>query len=432
VHDFNIFSEHFADGTVKKLTFDGTGDIINGTFDWVYEEEFSCRDGFRWNTTGSHLAFWQLDASQIGTFYLINNTDSIYSRVIPVQYPKAGQPPSACRVGIIRTSDGKITWIPVPGDEKENYLPRMQWISDNLLLIQQINRRQNDLKFYTYDINTGELKGIYEEQDPYWVDIGYSDVTIDGWEMEDLIPLNKGQEVLRLAETGEWRHLVKINLYTRQVTNLTPGNYDVARIMLQTDKYVYFNASPATVQRYLYRVSLSGRGDTVRITPAGYAGVNLYQISPNGKYAVHTHSSVHSPRTVEMVNIPTHQTIAVMAANSAYKEKIGSLKMPVPGFFTVTTPEGLTMDGSMTKPPDFDPAKKYPVLFYVYGEPWEQVAIDNWKSNLWETMLAQQGYIVIAMDNRGSPCLKGNAWRKSIGGKIGIMNSHDQALPMKS
>ena len=103
VHNFNIYNENFADGTVTQLTFDGTRDIINGTFDWVYEEEFGCSDGFRWNSSGRYIAFWQLDASSIGTFYMINNTDSIYSKVLPIQYPKVGQSPSSCKVGIINT-----------------------------------------------------------------------------------------------------------------------------------------------------------------------------------------------------------------------------------------------------------------------------------------------------------------------------------------
>ncbi|HJZ40739.1 MAG TPA: DPP IV N-terminal domain-containing protein [Bacteroidales bacterium] len=429
VHNFNIYKENFTDDTVTQLTFDGTGDIINGTFDWVYEEEFSCRDGFRWNTTGSHLAFWQLDASQIGTFYMINNTDSVYSTVIPVQYPKAGQPPSACKVGIICTSDAAITWIPVPGDEKENYLPRMQWISNDLLLIQQINRRQNNLKFHTYNIKTRELKNIYEERESTFVDIAYPDVSADDWEMEDLIPVNTGQEVLRLSETGGWRHLIKINLYTGQITNLTPGRYDVARFYAAIDRYAYFNASPAnSTQRYLYRVSLSGKGDTVRLTPPAFTGVNLYRISPNGMYAVHTHSNSKTPKTVELINIPGHKGIKVLAANASFKEKIRSLTLPSSGFFSITTADGVSMDGFMAKPPDFDPAKKYPVLFYVYGEPWEQVAADKWPSNLWQMMLVQRGYILIALDNRGSPCLKGSAWRKSIYGKEGVINSIDQAM----
>ncbi|MBN1414349.1 MAG: DPP IV N-terminal domain-containing protein [Bacteroidales bacterium] len=431
VYDYNLYMENLTDGSLTQLTFDGTGNIINGTFDWVYEEEFGCRDGFRWSPSGQHIAFWQLDASSTGIFYMINNTDSVYSRIIPLQYPKVGQPPSACKVGIIHTANGNILWIPISGEETENYIPRMQWINENLLLIQQINRRQNNLKFYTFNIISRELKNIYEEHDTCWVDIAYPDVAISSWDMEDLTVVNKGQEILRLSETGDWRHLYKINLASGMITNLTPGNYDVASYYDATDKYAYFNASPhKSTQRYLYRVSLSGKGDTVRITPSSYEGINLYRISPNGKYAVHTHTSLQSPSTTELISIPDHKRIKILAANAHYKQKISLLKVPVYSFFEVTTTDGITMDGLMIRPPDFDPSRKYPLLFNVYGEAAGQEATDSWRS-LWDMMLAQQGYIVIAMDNRGTPCLKGTAWRKSIYGKVGVLNSRDQAMAAK-
>lgn len=431
VHDFNIYIESLTDGFIKQITFDGTGDIINGTFDWVYEEEFGCRDGFRWNQSGGHIAFWQLDASSTGTFYMINNTDSVYSRIIPLQYPKVGQSPSACRLGIIDLSGTEVTWIPVPGDEKENYIPRMQWINDKLLLIQQINRRQNHLKFYTYNIASRALRMIYEEHDTAWVDITYPDISVDGWEMEDLIAINQGKEVLRLSETGDWRHLYKINLVSGQVTNLTQGEYDVARYYTADNKYVYFSASPKnSTQRYLYRVSLSGRADTLRITPMEYAGVNLYGISPNSQYAIHTHTSIHSPPSTNLISIPDHSILQGITDNKNYRQNIAQLKMPAATFFSVTTADGTEMDGWMIKPPDFDDSGRYPVLFYVYGEPWEQVAADTWKS-LWYVMLAQQGYVIMALDNRGSPCLKGSAWRKCLYRKIGIINAGDQAMAVK-
>lgn len=428
VHNFNIYIERFSDGSVTQLTFDGTGDIINGTFDWVYEEEFGCRDGFRWNSTGQCIAFWQLDASAIGTFYMINNTDSIYSRVLPIQYPKVGYPPSSCKVGIIKTADRKILWIPIPGDAVENYIPRMQWINDNILLVQQINRRQNSLKLYLYTLTTGELRNIYEETEDTWVDITYPDVTTGGWEMEDLIITENGQAVLKMAESEGWRRLIKINLSTGRITSLTPGDYDVARYYAANDKYVYFSASPRnSTQRYLYRVSTTGKGDTVRVTPAGMSGLNRYNVSPNGQFAVCRHSSVNDPPEASLINLPAHKTIQDLADNAAYRKKISKLQWPVTEFFTLTTIDGVEMDGRMTKPASFSPQKKYPVLFYVYGEPWEQVATDSWL-DLWTIMLAQQGYIVIAMDNRGSPCLKGSNWRKCIYKKTGLINSRDQAM----
>jgi dipeptidyl-peptidase-4 len=431
VHGFNIYTEDFETGAIKQLTSDGTATMINGTFDWVYEEEFGCRDGIRWNRTGDYIAFWHLDASTTGTYYMLNTTDSIYSRPIPLQYPKVGQPPSATRVGVIHLSDGKITWIPVPGGETAYYLPRMQWINDNQVLIQQVNRRQDTLKLFVFDVSLGKIKNIYQEHNAAWVDITVSDITSDAWEMEDLPIIDKGQAVLRMAEIGEWRHLYKINLANGNSTDLTPGQFDVARYYTATEKYAYFNASPKnSTQRYLYRVSLTGKGDTLRVTPRDLNGMNTYNVSPNSRYAVHTFSNSVTPPVVSLIGLPDHKIMKTLVDNAILKKHLASLKPVSTSFFKVTTEDGVTMDGKMIKPLNFSPDKKYPVLFYVYGEPWEQAAPDEW-SNLWHTMLAQQGYIVIAMDNRGTPCLKGNEWRKSIYRKFGIVNARDQAMAAK-
>jgi len=428
VHGFNLYVEDFQSGEIRQLTSDGTETMINGTFDWVYEEEFGCRDGFRWNKTGEYIAFWHLDASTTGTYYMLNTTDSIYSQPIPIQYPKVGQPPSACKVGIIHMADGKITWIPVPGGETANYLPRMQWIKDNQLLVQQVNRRQDSLKFFLFDISQGKIRNIYEEHNEAWVDITTSDITADAWEMEDLPMVDKDMAVLRMAEIGEWRHLFKISLAGGAATDITPGPYDVAKYYTTNEKYAYFNASPKnSTQRYLYRVSLTGKGDTVRITPRNMNGIHTYNVSSNSRYAVHTYSNAVTPPVVNLVALPDHRIMKSFVDNVLLKDRIASLKPTPTSFFTVTTEDGVTMDGKMIKPLNFSPDKKYPVLFYVYGEPWEQVAVDKWY-NLWHTLLAQQGYVVIAMDNPGTPCLKGNEWRKSIYRKVGVVNSRDQAM----
>jgi dipeptidyl-peptidase-4 len=428
VQGFNIYVEDFQTGETRQLTSDGTATMINGTFDWVYEEEFGCRDGFRWSITADYIAFWHMDASTTGIYYMLNTTDSVYSRPIPIQYPKVGQPPSATRVGVIHVSDGKILWIPVPGGETENYLPRMQWINDRQLLIQQVNRKQDTLKFFVYDVSQGTIRKIYEEENAAWVDITVSDISSDAWEMEDLPVADKGQAVLRMAEIGDWRHLYKINLSTGKATDLTPGKYDVARYYTTSEKYAYFNASPRnSTQRYLYRVSLSGKGDTMRLTPREMSGMNTYDISPDSRFAVHTWSDSETPLVVNLVSLPDHKIINKLVDNAALKNSLAALKPVYTSFFTVTTVDGISMDGKMIRPPDFSPDKKYPVLFYVYGEPWEQVATDK-MSSLWHTLLAQQGYVVIAIDNRGTPCLKGNEWRKSIYKKLGIVNARDQAM----
>jgi len=427
VHDFNIYKENFKTGEITKLTQDGTGDIINGTFDWVYEEEFGMRDGFMWSPDASKIAFWQLDASEIGTFYMINNTDSVYSKPIPVQYPKAGFDPSSAKIALVDTKTSKINWIPIPGDPVQHYLPAMQWINEDLLLIQQMNRKQNELNIFTYKPSNSELNKIYTETEETWVDLRYPDISSNQWGNNDQLIVDNGKSFLRMTENDGWRHIYKISLETGEKTLLTPGNYDVAAYYQTDDKNLYIVASPENAtQRYLYSVPLNGKGKLNKITPQNFEGVNTYDVSPNGEYAIHKFTNVSTPNTVSLVSLPKHKTIKYLVDNQGLKDKLKTLAIPETTFFTVTTKEYIEMDARITKPLNFDDAKKYPVLFHVYGEPWGVVATDQWVG-LYEIFMAQKGFVVISMDNRGTPSLKGSDWRKSIYQKVGVINTNDQA-----
>lgn len=434
VSNHNIYMQDLENMEVTQLTFDGTDEIVNGTFDWVYEEEFSCRDGFRWNRNGDHIAFWQLDASDIKNFLMINNTDSIYSYTIPVQYPKVGEPPSAAKVGFVNIESKKITWIDLPGDPRKHYIPRMQWIGNSdKLLIQQVNRKQNENKLWVFDPANGELNNFYTEREETWVDIDHPDMAQSRRSMTDVTFLSNERDFIWISENDGWRHLYKKSFISDNEICLTKGEYDVAGFYGIDEKkgYVYFNASPDnSTQRYLYRVNLDGTGGLTRLTPKNKQGVNRYDLSPGKQYAVASYSSHKNPRTVDLISLPKYKVIKSLVQNEAYKEKMINLDLGETEFFTVKTEDGIEMDGYMIKPPDFDPTKKYPVLFDLYGEPGGQTATDNWGS-LWHYMLAQKGYIIMTLDNRGTPCLKGAEWRKSIYQKVGMINSHDQAMATK-
>ncbi len=431
VSEFNIYTEDLTTGKVTALTTDGGQGIINGTFDWVYEEEFGCKDGFSWNPEKNEIAFWNLDASTTGTFYMIDNLDSVYARLIPLQYPKVGETPSACKVGVVDVATQAITWIPIEGSATENYIPGMQWIDAENLLIQQMNRHQNKLTVWIYHVPSKTLKTIYTETEETWVDLQYPDVSASWWTGNALLMVDNNQSFLRLTENDGWRHLYKINIASGEKTLLTEGDYDVASLVAVTKTEAYFHASPSnSTQRYLYSVSLNGGKKPKQVTPSKYEGINIYKASPNGKYALHTYGSALAANKVDLVTLPKHNIIEQLVTNTKFEEKLATLDLPTVEFFKVTTEEGIEIDGRMIKPSDFDPSKKYPVLFHVYGEPWGQVATDNF-IGMWNIMIAQKGFIIIDMDNRGTPCLKGSEWRKSIYRKVGVVNAHDQALAAK-
>jgi dipeptidyl-peptidase-4 len=426
VYENNIYAENLEDGKVTQLTFDGSRTIINGTFDWVYEEELDLRDGFRWSPDSKQIAYWQLDASGVNEFYMINNTDSLYSKVIPVQYPKVGTTNSASKVGAVNIDNAKTVWMSVPGDPRNNYIARMDWAaSSEEIVIQHLNRLQNQNEVMLGNSKTGEVKTIFTESDSAWIDIH-----------DELMWLNEGKELTWISERDGWRHLYIISRDGKSVKLITPGKYDVIDLQLIDEKsgYAYFIASPDNAtQKYLYRVKLNGKGKLEKLTHEEFSGTNGYQISEGANFAIHNYSSANTTPISQLIKLPEHTTIRKVVENRKLSENVAALKKLPTEFFRIDIEEGVTLDGWIMKPFNFDPSKKYPVLFLVYTEPAGQTVLDRWSGDfLWHTMLTQQGYIVMSVDNRGTPAPRGRDWRKSIYKKIGILNSSDQARAVKA
>lgn len=426
VSKHNVFVQDLSDWKITQLTFDGSNTTINGTFDWVYEEELDDRDGFRWSPDSKNIAYWQLDASGIGEFLMINTTDSIYSHTIPVQYPKVGTINSNCRVGVVSAEGGKTTWMKVPGDMRNDYyIPRMGWpnTSDEIY-VQRLNRPQNKLDIMLCNIKTGDVKTILKETDDAWIDIN-----------DDMHWFNEGRSFTWVSERDGWRHMYVVSRDGKDVKLVTPGNFDVISVStIDFDNgWIYYIASPDNAtQRYLFRTSLNGNGKIEKITPKDLGGVNSYQISDGSNYAIHTYTNINTIATIDLVELPSHNVIRKLVANKKLKEKVDALiKLPIE-LFKVKIENGVELDGWMVKPPDFDPSKKYPVLYYLYGHPAAQTVMDRWSGAfLWYMMLAQHGYIVVSIDNRGTPAPKGRAFRKHIYKDVGTLASIDQAEAMK-
>ncbi|MDX8567272.1 DPP IV N-terminal domain-containing protein [Elizabethkingia sp. HX XZB] len=429
VSKHNIYIEDLANNKLNKITNDGTDRMINGTFDWAYEEEFGAKDGFRWSPDGSKIAYWKLDANGTKNFLMINNTDSLYSFTIPVEYPKVGENPSGCSIWFYDLSTNTTKKANIEDDEVQHYIPRMEWVLDSKsIILQQLNRKQNQSKIILANASTGASKAIQSESDPAWIDVKtmWNDGDPSGWDW-----INNGKEFLWLSEKDGWRHIYKIDMNGKE-TLITKDAFDVIKpeFFDVPNKLIYFSASPKNAaQEYLYKVSLDG-GKAERITPEAYTGSNKYTISPNGKLAIFNNSSVDGVSAGTVISLPDHKEL-VTAKRSAKADPAKSKAE----FFQITTQDGVTLDGWVVKPKNFDPTKKYPIVFTVYGEPGSQTVTDNFYTG-WNSLyigdMAQDGYLYVSLENRGTPAPKGREWRKSVYRKIGQLNIRDQAMGAKA
>jgi dipeptidyl-peptidase-4 len=426
VRDNNIFVEDVRSGAVKQLTADGSPTIINGTSDWVYEEEFRLADGYSWSPDGQKIAYFQFDQSGVPEFALINYTDSLYPVITKYPYPKPGQTNSAVRVGVVSANGGPTQWVKAPGNPRDIYIARMDWAGNSQeLILQHLNRLQNTNDVLLANAETGDVRSMYRDQDEAWVNVNN---TFE-W-------LGHGERLLFVSERDGWRHAYAITR-SGEARLITTGPFDLLTVAGADEAggWLYYIASPENAtQRYLYRSRLDGSGKSERVTPQGASGTHTYNISPDGHWAFHSYSSFDSPGVSDLVSLPDHKVARTFQDNAELKTKIAPILSGRTEMVQVTVDGGVTMDGWLIRPSKFDPARKYPVIVNVYGEPAATTVNDNWGGNnrLLMAALADDGYVIASFDNRGTPSLKGRAWRKVIYGSVGVLASEEQAAALKA
>lgn len=423
VRENNVYVEDVASGTITQLTKDGSADIINGTTDWVNEEELDLRDGFRWSPDGKQIAYWQFDQSGVGEFTLINDTKEAYPTTFKYKYPLVGTTNSSVRVGVVPVGGGATTWVKLPGDARMNYVPRMEWVGDgDELVLEHLNRGWNRNEVWLVKAATGEGRVLMTDTNPQWVD--YVD------ELEWLRRDGVSRELVWLSDKDGWRHAYVVDRATGAMRLITNFQADVVSEVAVDDKggWFYFIASPGDpIRRYLFRSKLDGTGAPERVTPAGDKGWNAYDVSPDGRWAIQTYSTAMTPPRYELVSLPEHKAVRVLEENKALQEKVKAWQLPVE-FSETPVSGGVTLSTWMVKPPNFDPAKKWPVFTYVYGEPAGQTVMDRWGAvSAFFNEVAREGYVVVSFDNQGTPAPRGAAWRRAGYGRMGILSSQQQA-----
>ena len=433
----NIYLQNLNDMKITQLTNSAGNGIINGLFDWVYEEEFMIRDGFRWSPDSKKIAYWQLDTSGSKEFIMINNTDELYPTLTKFPYPKVGEDNALAKIGVVNLANQKTTWTKLPNNSRNMYIPRMNWSGNSKeILVQHLNRKQDTNHLYLANVNSGKVNLVMTEKEETFIDF-----------VDDARWLDQGNSFIWTSERSGWRHLYRISRDGKTVINLTEGDFDITAIKAidETNGWLYFMAAPNNVtQRYLYRSKLDGSLSNQRVTPTEYAGFNQYQMAENGSWAIHSHSSFTQPTTKYLVSMPieekgtsnntVHEKKHTLMTNDKLTAKLAKIDLAQTEFFQVKAQDGLVLDGYITRPANFDASKKYPIIFYVYGEAWGQTVQDKWRGDkfLWDQMLTQQGFIVASIDNRGTRAPRGQVWRKSIYGGVGILSSRDQSDALKA
>ncbi len=420
----DLYAEDLDSRVITQLTHSTSPDEINGGFDWAYEEEFSLLDGFRFSPDGSKIAYWQLNTQGMSEFPLVNETDSLYPRIKTIKYPKVGEKNAACRVGVVSTTGARTTWVNLGGDPRNEYIPYLEWTAAGLF-VQRLNRAQNQDELIRVEPTSGSTRVVLTERDQAWVDV-----------VDEIHWTRKNSEFLWPSERDGWRRLYLARGDGGRTNPVTPPGMDVIELTHVDDAHevVYFMASPRNAtQSYLFSVGLDGVKDA-RITPSDQPGTHHYDVSPDGRYAIHRWSRFDQPPTIEVIEFPSHKRARTLVDNQELKSKLAGLKPWKTEFFQVDVGDGVMLDAWCVRPETLMPKAKYPLLVHVYGEPAAQTVVDRWGGSgyLWHAMLAQQGYVVVSIDNRGTPAPRGRDWRKRVYRKIGILAPQDQASAVQA
>ncbi len=383
-----------------------------------------------WSPDSRQIAYVQSDDSGVRSRSMLVPGDPTYPEVTSDKFARVAGTIPSLRIAVTDARGKETRWISVPVPSEGYYLGQVSWAGNSSeLLVEKHSRFRDKREFFIANVSTGAVTKIYEESDPAWVIDSFGKNTGLEW-------IDNYSRFLVLSEKDGWRHAYICSRDGKNQQLITPGDYDVIDRLKADDRngWFYFNASPENgTQKYLFRVRLDGSGKPERLTPPDQQGVHEYNLSPDARWAIHTWSSDKTPPVTELIGLPGHRVIKVLEDNKELKDRIKSLNLQSKEFVKLDIGRGVVMDAWMIKPKDFNPSLKYPVFVYVYGEPHGQTVMDSWGHAMadYHRVIADLGYIVVSIDNRGTPCPKGAAWRRAVAGSLGPLSTEEQAAGLK-
>ncbi len=383
-----------------------------------------------WSPDGKWIAFVQSDASHVRLRSALVPGDPSYPEVKEVRFARVGGAISTLRVGVVDAGGTETRWLPIALPTEGFYLGQVSWAGNSHeLLVEKLSRFRDEREFLIADVRTGAIKRIFHESDPAWVIASYRKNAGLEW-------IRDGRAFIVLSEKDGWRHAYIYSRDGKELSLLTPGVSEIIErsVVDEAGGWLYYYASPDNAtQKYLYRVRLDGSAKPERVTPTDQHGTHDYDFSPDAKWAFHTYSTFDAPPVTELVQLPEHRVVRVLEDNKELRKKMEPLISQPTEFLQLDIGGGVVMDAWMIKPGDFDPSRKYPVFVHVYGEPHGQTVLDAWgRSHAdFHRVIADLGYLVVSIDNRGTPAPKGAAWRRSVFGSLGPLSTEEQAAAVK-
>jgi len=410
VRDGDLYWIDLATGEEHRLTEREGGQILNGVPDWVYDEELGLRRAFWWAPNSERIAYMRFDVSPVHIFPIVDHLPD-RAALERQRYPKAGDPNPTVRLGVVPLDGSETVWIGT-GDRADFYIVRAEWLpGGERLSFQILNRDQTRLELCFADPTDGASRVALVEEDPTWVNV-----------RDDLRFLDGGGFIWS-SEADGWRHLYLYDYNGNLLRQLTVGEWQVEAVygLDAAEQMVYFQATERSLlERHLYRVRLDG-GGLERLTEA--EGTHYADLAPGGGCYLDRYSSPTTPTRLDLYDADGE---AIATLDDGRIEALEGYRLTPPEFFTIEAEDGAALWASMIKPPDFDPALRYPVLVYIYGGPGSQMVSKRWGGNryLLHQLLAQHGYIVFSIDNRGTGA-QGRDWNRIVHRRLGEWELRD-------